>query len=249
MRKKSTLYQPDRPFKLSRSKIDLFNECSCCFYLDRKLGISQPPGLPFNLNSAVDTLLKRDFDSYREKGLSHPLMVAHKIEAIPFRHEMLNDWRNNRRGVTYLHEPTQFIITGSVDDLWVNKDGEIIVVDYKATSKKEEVSIDADWQISYKQQMEVYQWLLRRNGFQVSDVGYFVYCNGKKDRESFNGRLEFDVSVIPYEGNDDWIEPKLQEIHACLLSDEIPEPSSSCDLCKYRLEVSQVLIPYGLDNV
>ena len=240
MRKKNTLYQHNQHFKLSRSKIELFIECPCCFYLDRKLGISQPPGLPFNLNSAVDTLLKKEFDSYRERGLPHPLMVENNIEAIPFQHEQLNDWRNNRRGVTCLHESTQFNVMGSVDDLWINKDGEIIVVDYKATSKKDEVTIDADWQGSYKRQMEIYQWLLRRNGFKVSDIGYFVYCNGKKDVEGFNGRLEFDISVIPYKGSDDWIEPKLHEIHACLLSEEVPESSLACDLCKYRVEASQI---------
>ncbi len=241
MRKKNTLYQNNQPFKLSRSKIELFNECPCCFYLDRKLGISQPPGLPFNLNSAVDTLLKKEFDSYREKGMPHPLMIEKSIKAIPFQHEQLDDWRNNRRGVIYLHEPTQFIVTGSLDDIWINQEGELIVVDYKATSKKEEVSIDADWQVSYKNQMEIYQWLLRRNGFKVSNTGYFIYCNGKKDVEAFNGRLEFDISVISYEGSDEWIEPKLREIHDCLLLDEIPSPAPTCKLCEYRLAVSQIL--------
>ena len=42
--------------------------------------------------------------------------------------------------------------------------GELIVVDVKATSKQTEVNLDADWQISYKQQMEIYQWLLLKKG-------------------------------------------------------------------------------------
>lgn len=238
-----------KPFKLSRAKIELFNECPCCFYMDRKLGLSQPPGFPFNLNSAVDALLKKEFDFYREKAQPHTLMLKHAIEAVPFQHDQLNDWRNNRRGVTYLHEPTQFIVTGSVDDLWVSKDGEIFVVDYKATSKKEEVTIDADWQISYKRQMEVYQWLLRKNGFKVSNTGYFVYCNGKKDLDGFNARLEFDISVIPYKGNDSWIEPNLLEIRSSLMSDEIPSPSTSCNLCKYRLDANEIFSSHPLKNL
>ena len=40
-------------YKLSRSKVDFFLNCSRCFYMDRRLGIGQPPGFPFNLNSAV----------------------------------------------------------------------------------------------------------------------------------------------------------------------------------------------------
>ena len=49
------LYTPNasEPFKLSRSKIDLFLSCPRCFYFDRKLGVGRPPGFPFALNSAV----------------------------------------------------------------------------------------------------------------------------------------------------------------------------------------------------
>tara|TARA_B100000614_G_scaffold132621_1_gene118188 strand:- start:88 stop:450 length:363 start_codon:yes stop_codon:yes gene_type:complete len=39
-------------YKLSRSKVDFFLNCSRYFYMDRRLGIAQPPGFPFNLNSA-----------------------------------------------------------------------------------------------------------------------------------------------------------------------------------------------------
>ena len=55
------------PFKLSRSKIDLFLDCPRCFYLDRKLGVGRPPGFPFSLNSAVDHLLKKEFDIHRAR--------------------------------------------------------------------------------------------------------------------------------------------------------------------------------------
>ena len=55
---------------------------------------------------------------------------------------------------------------------------------------------DADWQDGYKRQMEIYQWLLRKNGLDVSDTGYFVYCNGKTDKEAFDGKLEFDIEFI-----------------------------------------------------
>ncbi|HVY67280.1 MAG TPA: hypothetical protein VHA30_00050, partial [Patescibacteria group bacterium] len=48
------------PFRLSRSKIDLFLNCPRCFYLDRRLGVALPPGFPFALNSAVDHLLKKE---------------------------------------------------------------------------------------------------------------------------------------------------------------------------------------------
>lgn len=230
------VYDPesDVSFKISRSKIDLFLECPRCFYLDRRLGVSRPPGFPFNLNSAVDTLLKKEFDIHRAAGSRHPLFETYGIDAVPFRHDMMDEWRENFKGVQYLHEQTNFIITGAVDDIWVNPQDELIVVDYKSTSKNGEVTLDAPWQIGYKRQMEVYQWLLRRNGFSVARTGYFVYCNGQTDRAAFDAKLEFDVKVIPYEGNDAWIEDTLFDIHACLTSDMIPSRSNDCDHCRYR---------------
>src|SRR3989338_3788923 len=51
------------PFKLSRSKIELFLQCPRCFYVDRRLGIGRVSGPPFTLNTATDTLLKKEFDS------------------------------------------------------------------------------------------------------------------------------------------------------------------------------------------
>jgi hypothetical protein len=74
------------------------------------------------------------------------------------------------------------VITGGVDDMWVSPEGESIVVDYKATAKYTQVTLDADWQIGYRRQMEIYQWLFRKNGYKVSDTSYFVYCNGNTDK-------------------------------------------------------------------
>ncbi len=237
------LYNPKskEPFKISRSKIDLFLNCPRCFYLDRVLGISQPPGYPFSLNSAVDHLLKKEFDIHRAKNTRHPLMKAYGLDAIPYSHEMMNEWRENFKGMRYLHKPTNLLITGAVDDIWIdNKTKELIVVDYKATSKDAEVTLDADWQIGYKRQMEVYQWLLRQLGFPVSDTGYFVYCNGRKDNKSFDGKLEFNIKLIPYKGNGDWIEKTIVDIKKCLNSKHIPDSNPDCEYCHYVGEINKI---------
>jgi len=238
------LYDPSspKPFKLSRSKIDLFLNCPKCFYLDRKLGVGRPPGFPFTLNSAVDTLLKQEFDVHRANKTKHPLIEQYKIDARPIPHKDLDKWRTNFTGVQYLHEPTNLLIFGAIDDLWQNSKGEYIVVDYKATSKDEEITeLNKDWQDGYKRQMEVYQWLLRRNKLKVSDTGYFVYCNGKKDLAAFDGILEFDVTLIPYTGKDDWVEGTIQDIHKCLNSNKVPEATEDCDYCNYREAAMSVL--------
>ena len=237
------LYEPgsSKPFKLSRSKIELYMGCPKCFYLDRRLGVGQPPGYPFALNSAVDTLLKKEFDILRKDGKAHPLIEKYGVDAIPVEHDMLDEWRQNFKGIQYLHEPTNFIITGAIDDLWQNSKSEYIVVDYKSTSKNEEIiALDKAWQDGYKRQMEIYQWLLRANGYKVSNTGYFVYCNGRTDLDKFDGKLEFDLTLIAYEGSDKWIEETIQEAHKCLNSDEIPEAGEDCDYCAYRNAVGDV---------
>ena len=117
--------------------------------------------------------------------------------------------------------------------MWVNPQGELIIVDYKATSKAQEVTLDAEWQDGYKRQMEVYQWLFRKNGFKVSETGYFVYCNGDGSKKAFNGKLEFNIKVIPYVGDDSWINQTIADIFKCLNSNEIPESHSECDYCAY----------------
>ena len=228
-------------FKISRSKIDLFLNCPKCFYLDRKLGVAQPGGFPFNLNTAVDTLLKKEFDIHRARGTKHPLMESYGIDAIPFDHPKMDEWRNSRfQGITYRVPNTNVIITGGVDDVWVNPKGELIIVDYKATSKEEEVTLDADWQIGYKRQMEIYQWLFRKNGFKVSDTGYFVYCNGKADKKAFDAKLEFDIKIIPYKGGDSWIDKTVHDAIECLSSDTVPPSGPDCDFCAYREAVSKI---------
>lgn len=240
--RKSNLYDKDSAltFRLSRGKIDLFINCPRCFYLDRKLGVAQPPGYPFSLNSAVDKLLKKEFDIHRAEGTKHPLMEQYGIDAIPLSHEKIDEWRDSLRGgITFRVDGSNVIITGGVDDMWINPKGEFIVVDYKATSKEEEVTLDADWQIGYKRQMEIYQWLFRKNGFKVSDTGYFVYCNGNADKEAFDGKLEFDIKIIPYKGDTSWVEKTIQDAIDCLKSDSLPEPGEDCDYCKYRKAVKE----------
>ncbi len=247
-RERSVPYKPGQktPFKVSRSKIELFKQCPRCFWLDVRLKIKQPQGPPFNINKAIDELFKKEFDSYRIKGEPHPIMIEYEVEAIPFAHDQLDDWRENFVGVQALHKPTNLLVFGAVDDLWTNPAGEIIVVDYKATAKDREVSISADWQISYKRQMEVYQWLLRRNDLPVSDTGYFVYTNGRMDLDGFFNRIEFKTKLIPYTGNDSWVEPTLLEMKKCMDGDMPPMGESimggPCEFCTYARQRTELTL-------
>lgn len=230
------LFDPasNKPFKVSRSGIELFLECPRCFYINHRLGICRPSGPPFSINSLVDKLLKKEFDVHRAKNTTHPLMKKYGVDAVPFQHPQIEEWRENFKGVQVNYAPTNLIVTGAIDDLWRSPAGEVMVVDYKATAKAGEVNIDAEWQTSYKRQIEVYQWLVRKQGLTVSDTGYFVYCNGQ-DAEAFDGRIEFSIRVLPYTGSDKWVDGALTELKACLMSDDIPKQPADCEFCGYAL--------------
>lgn len=222
------------PFEISRTKLELFLNCPRCFYLDRKFGISRPSFPAFTLNSAVDALLKKEFDIHRSKREAHPLMKNYGIDLIPFQHEKMEEWRHNFTGVRYLHRATNFLVFGAIDDLWVDKDGTLFVVDYKSTSSDYEVNLDGEYKVAYKRQVEIYQWLLRKNGFKVSDIAYFVYANGRKDLKAFDARLEFNISVLAYSGNSDWVEQVVIDAKHCLEQPNIPEAEYECEYCNYR---------------
>jgi len=245
-RRNRNMFDPnsEESFKVSRSKIDLFLNCPLCFYLDVRLGVGRPPGFPFALNSAVDTLLKKEFDLHRAKGRPHPLMDAYGLNnVIPYTNADLDLWRSNFKGIRYEYEPENLLVTGAIDDVWINtKTKELIIVDYKSTSKEEKVSLDKEWQIGYKRQMEIYQWLFRQSGFDVSQTGYFVYCNGKTDREAFDAKLDFDIDLIPYTGDDSWIPGALKDLKKCLMLEKPPAPAKTCDYCLYRKASKDVQI-------
>ena len=222
-------------------------QCPRCFWLDTRLKIKRPSGPPFNINKAIDELFKKEFDVHREAGTPHPIMADNQVKAVPYQHEDLDRWRHNFTGVAAVHEPTNLHIFGAIDDVWVDAEGRLIVVDYKATSKQSEITLDSDWQISYKRQMEIYQWLLRQNGFEVSDTGYFVYTNARMDLDGFGDKLEFKTKLIPYTGSDDWIEPTLKKMKQCMDNDDLPPVGEAamggpCDFCEYARKRTELTL-------
>lgn len=250
-------YNPDRSpdwnyggakWRLSRSKIDLFIECRRCFYLDNKLGTKRPSMPSFNLNIAVDELFKKEFDVHRAAGTAHPLMTRYAIDAVPFAHEKMDEWRDPFSGIEYRHPATGLAVCGGVDDLWRSKDGRLIVVDYKATSKAERIEKlgDSPWEKQYQRQLGVYRWLLEQNGFKVAPLGYLVYANASKDEDAFDDRLTFETTLVECPTEVDWIEPTLRSIRQTLESDEIPPAGEACEYCPYREAAGKKLLSLHL---
>jgi CRISPR/Cas system-associated exonuclease Cas4 (RecB family) len=228
------------PFKLSRSKISDFVSCPRCFYLDRRLGISSP-GIPaFTLNSAVDALLKKEFDHYRKIQKPHPIMKKYKIDAVPYDHPDIDKWRNNFQGIRYLDKDINLLFYGAVDDVWIDKSGKLLIVDYKSTSTQAEISLEDEWKQWFKIQMDIYIWLFKKNNFNVSSTGYFVYANADKKKPRFDRKLEFDLSIITYRAKTNWIDETVKDMKKCLDSEKLPKSADDCEYCVYRRSSSKV---------
>ena len=170
-------------------------------------------------------------------------MEEYGIDAIPYEHPDLPVWRDDVYqflGASTLHTPTTLEITGIIDDVWINPQDELIIVDYKSTSTKEEISLEDEYKQGYKKQLEVYQWIFRQMGFGVSDTAYIVYANGVKDGDAFDAKLEFEMLILEHTGDTSWVEPTVEEIKACLEGEVLPESGETCEYCRYRELIGEV---------
>ena len=82
-KKKTYIKNSHLPFKINRTKIDLFFDCKRCFYLDQKFGIKRPHGTPLVLNNKVVERLKSELDLCRDKKQIHPQVLENNINYIP----------------------------------------------------------------------------------------------------------------------------------------------------------------------
>ena len=231
--------------KISRSAVEQHMNCQRCFYLAYKYKV-RPFTLPFTLNSAVDNLCKNEFDHYRAKAEPHPMFIEHGIDAVPFAHEKMDEWRENYKGIRFINADEGYNFGGAVDDIWQKPNGDLIVVDVKSTSKKifdwEDTYSKYEYAKGYKRQLEMYQWLLRMNGFNIAPEAYLVYYNGRKNEPMFDQKLTFDLHLVRLECDDSWVEGEVLAAVKTLNGDTMPPAASDCPNCNYlrkRWEVSQ----------
>ena len=239
--RKGSIYQKgtNETFKISRSKFSNFLDCARCFYLERVKGLKDPSMPGWSLNSAVDELLKKEFDDYRKLQMPHPFILKNNLKLIPFQHEQMDYWRNALSGgISYLDENTNIELHGGIDDIWFDPDKkELVVVDYKAQSNNTPVEtvtyLKSQYHQSYKVQMDVYVYILRKMKFKVSDTAYFLVCNALKTPEKFDAKLHFDLTLVPYKTNTSWVEDKIKEMKKTLELKEVPEINKYCEKCMY----------------
>ena len=232
------------PYELSRSRIENYVKCPACFYMTQVNGIKFPSIPQFNLNTATDILLKRDFDRYRGKKESHPYLINIGYDYLtPFEHTNMDLWTQSMHfgaegRFHNVHNETNLKIGGGIDDIWLNKKtNKLHIIDFKSTSSSydtPEITLSGKWKESYKRQMDLYIWILGRMDFDVDQIGFFLYVDGDRfTSDSFLlnelAMMKFKVTFIPYQANTNWIEPTLYAIKDILLGSLCPNHNPSCE--------------------
>ncbi len=250
-RGKFNLNNPE-PYELSRSRIENFIKCPACFFMQQVEGIEFPSMPGFNINEATDVLLKKDFDRYREKKKSHPFLENHGFaHLIPYQHEHFELWTQSmhfgaENRMHYDHLESNIRVGGGLDDVWLNtKTSKIHIVDYKSTSQKKDngpINLNDKWKEAYKRQMDLYVWVMQKKGFDVDEIGFFLYCDGNRFTDQIflndkNAIMEFKMTLIEYKTDLSWIEKTLNNIYGCLRLNERPKHSESCE---YGIFINQI---------
>ena len=253
------VYDPSETYKLSRSGLEDFIQCKGCFWLKRSQGVRWPDGPGWPLNSATDTLLKRDADRYRGMQ-AHPIMVKAGFDNIrPYQHEDLSLWTNslhfakNDHYFNYHDKKTDIIFGGGVDDVFEHTEtGQLYVVDYKSTSKQESKPlIDDTYGLAYQRQADMYTHVAKKRGMKVGDTAFFIFVNGLKDETEVNGMMDprdpgiswmkFRTTVIEYRVKQNWVERALEEAKEVLEMLKSPPHEDGCTWWRWYEGVQEAM--------
>ena len=212
-----------KSIQLSPNSLNLYLECPHCFWLDKNMGVKRPPPYPYALNSAVDALLKDEFDTYRAKNLPHPMLKDNNINARLFPNQnLLNQWRNNFAGIRFFDPDLQATLFGAVDDVLEFEEGKIAPLDYKSTG-----STAANVYDRFQLQLDTYTFLMEKNGFKTTRKGYLAFYIVDKSR-GFIDRLPFRKEMVQIDTNPSDIYEIFKDAVNCLKQSSPPPHSSDC---------------------
>ena len=177
-------------YKISPSSINLMLECPRCFWLQIVKGIKRPETIFPSLPSGMDKILKEHFDRFMNKN-ELPLEIREECKGYNLFNDksLLDLFRNNRKGLEYKDPETGILLHGAIDNLLV-KDGKLVVLDYKTRG----FPLKEDTHEHYQTQMDLYNFLLRKNGYKTEDYTYLLFYYPKEVLET--GEVIFDTKLI-----------------------------------------------------
>ncbi|MBI3190310.1 PD-(D/E)XK nuclease family protein [archaeon] len=214
-------------YKLSPSSLNLLEECPRCFWLYVTQKRSRPSGAFPSLPSGVDRILKHHFDKYRELGELPPELHKHGVAGKLFSDmDLLKVWRNNLKGLQFIDKENKIMLRGAVDDLLQN-DEKIIALDFKTRG----FALKEDTHHHYQHQLNLYNFLLRKNGYDTEDYAYLLFFMPEAINET--GHFVFHTDLVKMKIN---VEHAEQLFHKAIkvVEGEIPDSSDECKFCKWQ---------------
>ncbi len=211
-------------YKLSPSSLNLLKECPRCFWLHQNKNIKRPEGIFPSLPSGMDRVLKAHFDSFMEKGALPPELKELKEVTLFNDKELLKAWRANLKGIQWTDKNGN-LFRGAVDNI-LKKGHKLIVLDYKTRG----FPLKEDTAEHYQDQLDIYNLLLRKNGYETEDYAYLIFYH--PDRVNEKGDVIFNTDLIKMSisiENAETILKKAIEV----LENSIPDSSEECKYCKY----------------
>jgi hypothetical protein len=163
--------------KLSPSSLSLMEECPRCFWLTQHKVWKRPSGIFPSLPSGMDSILKKHFDRFmRNREL--PPELCSKGECLGLKlfdnEEKLKVWRSNFKGISWKDKDGN-ILHGAVDNLLMHGK-KIIVLDYKTRG----FPLKEDTAEHYRNQLDIYNFLLRKNDYETEDFAFLLFYYPKE---------------------------------------------------------------------
>ncbi len=208
---------------MSPSGLYGYDECPRCFWIEQHIG--GKPGIPFTLNNAMDSKLKERYDEFRAEGKMPPEVASLKGLKLFKDIEILNKWRSSPHALQYVNENDGYVLSGKIDEVFVNEEGELMPLDFKSSG-------DAPKEDKYKYyiyQLHAYSLMFHGKGQKTAKFGYLVhyFTKDKKDRSLM---MEFNSHIDKVEIDLPVFEKKLKEI-VKLLNNDLPETEGV--LCRW----------------
>lgn len=163
-------------------------ECPRCFWLSNH-GKHRPSGIFPSLPNGMDKILKIHFDKFMARNELPPELRKECADCKLFADKkLLEEWRNSRRGL-WIEDKDGNILHGGIDNLLTRK-GKLIVLDYKTRG----YPLKDDTAERSRLQLDVYNFLLRKLGYETEDFSFLLFYFPKEVLET--GEVIFDTQLV-----------------------------------------------------
>src|SRR6266571_4761328 len=216
-------------YKLSPSSLSLLKDCPRCFWLHFRKGIKRPRRAFPSLPTGMDRIFKKQFDSSADRGMLPP-ELAQLENLSPFQDkELLKIWRNNLKGIEW-KDADDNLFRGAVDSIF-QMGKKLVVIDCKTRG----FDIKENTHENYRDQMDIYNWLLRKNGYETESYSVLLFYYPDKINE--NGNVLFRHKLVKIKTS---IQNAERLVHKTIhvLDGDMPQSSEHCEFCRWAKDIS-----------